>query len=60
MLVYTQFEKVVKLLNYPFKWVHTYIPIMSNQMLKYLEKTIKQLTRIKTIILDDKNKRTLG
>ena len=22
---------------YPFKWVHTYIPIMSNQMLKYLE-----------------------
>ena len=24
-------------LLYPFKWVHTYIPIMSDQMLKYLE-----------------------
>ena len=22
---------------YPFKWIHTYIPIMSDQMLKYLE-----------------------
>ena len=24
-------------LLYPFKWIHTYIPIMSEQMLKYLE-----------------------
>ena len=24
-------------LLYPFKWVHTYIPIMSDQMLKYLQ-----------------------
>jgi hypothetical protein len=24
-------------LLYPFKWVHTYIPIMSDQMIKYLE-----------------------
>ena len=24
-------------LLYPFKWIHTYIPIMSDQMLKYLE-----------------------
>ena len=22
---------------YPFQWIHTYIPIMSDQMLKYLE-----------------------
>ena len=24
-------------LLYPFQWIHTYIPIMSDQMLKYLE-----------------------
>ena len=37
---YTTLSKVTDAfisLLYPFKWVHTYIPIMSEQMLKYLE-----------------------
>ena len=33
-------------LLYPFKWVHTYIPIMSDQMLKYLESFLPFLNGI--------------
>ena len=35
-------------LLYPFKWVHTYIPIMSDQMLKYLETFLPFLNGIHT------------
>ena len=37
---YTELTNVINsftTLLYPFEWVHTYIPIMSDQMLKYLE-----------------------
>ena len=33
-------------LIYPFKWIHTYIPIMSDQMLKYLESFLPFLNGI--------------
>ena len=38
-------------LLYPFKWVHTYIPIMSDQMLKYLETFLPFLNGINRSLL---------
>ena len=39
-------------LLYPFKWVHTYIPIMSDQMLKYLETFLPFLNGIHSSLMD--------
>ena len=36
---------------YPFQWVHTYIPIMSDQMLKYLETFLPFLNGINTSMM---------
>ena len=38
-------------LLYPFQWVHTYIPIMSDQMLKYLETFLPFLNGINTSLM---------
>ena len=38
-------------LLYPFKWVHTYIPIMSDQMLKYLETFLPFLNGIHSSLM---------
>ncbi len=38
-------------LLYPFKWIHTYIPIMSNQMLKYLETFLPFLNGINNSLM---------
>ena len=38
-------------LLYPFKWVHTYIPIMSDQMIKYLETFLPFLNGIHSSLL---------
>ena len=43
LLIDEDYEKLSKIADglvsilYPFQWIHTYIPIMSDQMLKYLE-----------------------
>ena len=39
-------------LLYPFKWVHTYIPIMSDQMLKYLETFLPFLNGINSSLMN--------
>ena len=39
-------------LLYPFQWVHTYIPIMSDQMLKYLEAFLPFLNGINSSLMD--------
>ena len=38
-------------LLYPFQWVHTYIPIMSDQMLKYLETFLPFLNGIHSSLM---------
>ena len=38
-------------LLYPFKWIHTYIPIMSDQMLKYLETFLPFLNGIHSSLM---------
>ena len=38
-------------LLYPFQWVHTYIPIMSDQMLKYLETFLPFLNGINSSLM---------
>ena len=38
-------------LLYPFKWVHTYIPIMSDQMIKYLETFLPFLNGIHSSLM---------
>ena len=38
-------------LLYPFKWIHTYIPIMSDQMLKYLETFLPFLNGINSTLI---------
>ena len=38
-------------LLYPFKWVHTYIPIMSDQMLKYLQTFLPFLNGIHSSLM---------
>ena len=38
-------------LLYPFQWVHTYIPIMSDQMLKYLETFLPFINGINTSLM---------
>ena len=38
-------------LLYPFKWIHTYIPIMSDQMLKYLETFLPFLNGINSSLM---------
>ena len=38
-------------LLYPFKWVYTYIPIMSDQMLKYLESFLPFVNGINTSLM---------
>ena len=38
-------------LLYPFKWIHTYIPIMSDQMLKYLESFLPFLSGIHSSLM---------
>ena len=38
-------------LLYPFQWMHTYIPIMSDQMLKYLETFLPFLNGINTSLM---------
>ena len=39
-------------LLYPFKWIHTYIPIMSDQMLKYLETFLPFVNGIHTSLMN--------
>jgi hypothetical protein len=39
-------------LLYPFQWVHTYIPIMSDQMLKYLETFLPFLNGINSSLMN--------
>ena len=51
---YTVLSKVTDAfisLLYPLKWVHTYIPIMSEQMLKYLESFLPFLNGIHTSLM---------
>ena len=51
---YTTLSKVTDAfisLLYPFKWVHTYIPIMSEQMLKYLESFLPFVNGIHTSLM---------
>ena len=51
---YTNLSKVTDAfisLLYPFKWVHTYIPIMSEQMLKYLESFLPFVNGINTSLM---------
>ena len=43
-------------LLYPFQWVHTYIPIMSNQMLKYLETFLPFLNGINSSLMNSVTK----
>ena len=43
-------DAIISLL-YPFKWVHTYIPIMSDQMLKYLETFLPFLNGIHSSLM---------
>ena len=38
-------------LLYPFKWIHTYIPIMSDQMLRYLETFLPFLNGIHSSLI---------
>ena len=38
-------------LIYPFQWIHTYIPIMSDQMLQYLETFLPFINGINTTLL---------
>ena len=38
-------------LLYPFQWVHTYIPIMSDQMIQYLETFLPFINGISTTLL---------
>ena len=38
-------------LLYPFKWIHTYIPIMSDQMIKYLETFLPFLNGIHSSLM---------
>ena len=44
-------DSFIKLL-YPFQWVHTYIPIMSDQMLKYLETFLPFLNGINSSLMN--------
>lgn len=39
-------------LLYPFQWIHTYIPIMSDQMIKYLETFLPFINGINTSLMD--------
>ena len=39
-------------LLYPFKWIHTYIPIMSDQMLSYLETFLPFVNGINSSLID--------
>ena len=39
-------------LLYPFKWIHTYIPIMSDQMVKYLETFLPFINGINTSLMN--------
>ena len=51
---YTTLSKVTDAfisLLYPLKWVHTYIPIMSEQMLKYLESFLPFVNGIHTSLM---------
>ena len=51
---YTVLSKVTEAfisLLYPIKWIHTYIPIMSDQMLKYLESFLPFLNGIHTSLM---------
>ena len=43
-------------LLYPFKWIHTYIPIMSDQMLKYLETFLPFVNGIHESLMDSVEK----
>ena len=38
-------------LLYPFQWIHTYIPIMSDQMIKYLEAFLPFINGINEILM---------
>jgi len=51
---YTVLSKVTEAflsILYPIKWIHTYIPIMSDQMLKYLESFLPFLNGIHTSLM---------
>ena len=51
---YTVLSKITEAfisLLYPIKWIHTYIPIMSDQMLKYLESFLPFLNGIHTSLM---------
>ena len=51
---YTRLSEVTNAfisLLYPFKWIHTYIPIMSVQMLKYLETFLPFLNGIHSTLI---------
>ena len=39
-------------LLYPFQWIHTYIPIMSDQMIKYLETFLPFINGINTSLMN--------
>ena len=39
-------------LLYPFQWIHTYIPIMSDQMIKYLETFLPFINGINMSLMD--------
>ena len=39
-------------LLYPFQWIHTYIPIMSDQMVKYLETFLPFINGINTSLMN--------
>jgi hypothetical protein len=44
-------DSLISLL-YPFPWVHTYIPIMSDQMIKYLETFLPFINGINTSLMN--------
>jgi hypothetical protein len=57
LFIYDDYTELSNITNsfisllYPFKWVHTYIPIMSDQMLKYLETFLPFLNGINTSLM---------
>ena len=57
LLIDNDFEKLATVADglasilYPFPWVHTFIPIMSDQMMKYLETFLPFLNGIQEILM---------
>ena len=57
LIIDEDYEKLSKVADgfvsilYPFQWIHTYIPIMSDQMLKYLETFLPFLNGINRTLM---------